>query len=690
MGSPKNPKAPPLTTTGPDQAMALNKSGSDFTLDPYVPSLTTSEPEQAMALDRSGSDIVTMRPFDPLSGTPDNRSGSDTVVKRTSQKAKKKRRANEKMQMNINALVGPQSDTWTKFFALNFEEPKNDELPLSNMKIWVEIKKLLQNSEFSCVRRSDGSVLVDAKTERNAKILSNTNKLCNTGVTTSRDVRMNSARGIVFVPRTEYMTPCEIEPMIKEQAEDLGIPVSEVSVFTKPSRSSGQQNYYAKITFESRTLPAYMTVGFEKMKILEDLPKPRQCQQCWKYGHKKEWCKGSPCCPICGAADHLLMDCLHKGDHNYVGHCINCGKDGHTAFARGCPVYKKEREVLITMTRKGISKAAARRLLEEAGLFTGVSYAKRVTPDNISKPVQLDKQHQSVQQGRAQLQKQAEQPHEEKKNQRPEEESNQQQTEVQSTQQQVEAEAQQGSPEDLLQTIFGDHVDPFLSMEAETMESQSAEEPMSQVFPRRNTASETGTKRKPGEAFQQSPTGAPLAKKAPQEGHNDQSDPVSTSSPKREKQREDPNPPSPMSRVQRLDKMQGAVPKNYQTKKKTTQMKTDGQHTNKPDCGCHTCITELAVIKNEPKELDQKYSKQFKKDVRRRKIHNKKPMANHPEACKCKSHLEKSWDSSANSEPQGEQRELSSTRVEDIWKKFYTTGRTKTKHPSTIPVHTSR
>ena len=116
------------------------------------------------------------------------------------------------------------------------------------------------------------------------------------------------------------------------------------------------------------------------------------------------------------------------------------------------------------MTRKGISKAAARRLLEEAGLFTGVSYAKRVAPDNILKPTHLDKQHQSLQQERAQPQKQVEQSHEEKKNQHPEEESNQQQTEVQSTQQQIEAGAQEGSPEDLLQTIFGDHVDPFLSM----------------------------------------------------------------------------------------------------------------------------------------------------------------------------------------------------------------------------------
>ena len=670
MGSPKNPKAPLLTTTGPDQAMALDKSGSDFSLDPYT----------------------------PVTEAPTNRSGSDTEVKSKPQKSlktKKKKRTSQKKQMNINALVGPQSDTWTKFFVLNFEEPKGDEPQLSNMRIWVELKKLLQNSDFSCVRRSDGSVLVDAKTERNAQILANTNELCNTGVTTSRDVRMNSARGIVFVPRTEYVTPSEIEPMIKDQAEDLGVPVSEVSIFTKPSRSTGQQNYFAKITFESRTLPAYMTVGFEKMKIQEDLPKPRQCQQCWKYGHKKEWCKGSPCCPVCGAADHLLVDCPHRGDRNYAGHCVNCGNNGHTAFAKGCPVYKKESEILITMTRKGVSKIAARRLLEEAGFFTGVSYAKRVAPDVVSRPTYHEKhQHRPQQQERAQPQKEEEQSQKKEKQKQQEEEPDQQQKE-QNPQQQVEAETQQESPEDLLQAIFRDHVDPFLSMEAEMTESQSADEQLSQVFPRRNIASETGTKRKPEEAFQHSPTEAPQAKKTPQLGHKDQTEPVSTSSPKKEKRMEKTEPPSPMSRVQCLDKMQGAVSKGSQSKQKTSQIKSDGQHANKPDCGCHTCISELAVIKNEPKDPDLKFSKQFRNDVRRKKIYNRKSITNHPEGCKCKSHLEKMWDTPANNESQGEKhktpplrdnRALSPTRVESLRKKFDA----KIKHPSTILVHTSR
>ena len=54
------------------------------------------------------------------------------------------------------------------------------------------------------------------------------------------------------------------------------------------------------ITFENRSMPASVRVGFEKVKMKEDIPKPRQCHTCWKLGHAKKHCEGIPCCPICG------------------------------------------------------------------------------------------------------------------------------------------------------------------------------------------------------------------------------------------------------------------------------------------------------------------------------------------------------------------------------------------------------
>ena len=68
------------------------------------------------------------------------------------------------------------------------------------------------------------------------------------------------------------------------------------------------------------------------------------------------------------------------------------------------------------MTQKGISKMAARRLLEEAGLFIGVSYAKRAAPNDKQGHTHLGKHwYQPPHQEGAQPQKLVEQQQEKAK-----------------------------------------------------------------------------------------------------------------------------------------------------------------------------------------------------------------------------------------------------------------------------------
>ena len=64
----------------------------------------------------------------------------------------------------------------------------------------------------------------------------------------------------------------------------------------------------ACITFESRSMPALVHVGFEKEKVKEDIPKPRQCHICWKLGHAKKHCEGIPCWPDCGTLPILCSN----------------------------------------------------------------------------------------------------------------------------------------------------------------------------------------------------------------------------------------------------------------------------------------------------------------------------------------------------------------------------------------------
>ena len=200
-------------------------------------------------------------------------------------------------------LVGTNSETWTRFHVLNFSE--DDTIKPNHMRMWTDLSCKLKD-DFSCIQRTDGTILVDAKTKDNAEELEKMDQICNNTITTSRDLRMNSTRATVLVPESEFNYPEEIEDSLLIQCIAQGLPVSNVKHFTKKSRKSHKILNLAILTFESRVLPDTIYVGFEKVKVREDLPRPRHCQNCWKFGHPAEICRAYSCCPICSSDSHNL------------------------------------------------------------------------------------------------------------------------------------------------------------------------------------------------------------------------------------------------------------------------------------------------------------------------------------------------------------------------------------------------
>ena len=93
--------------------------------------------------------------------------------------------------------------------------------------------------------------------------------------------------------------------------------------------------------------------------------------------------------------------------------------------------------------------------------------------------------------------------------------------------------------------------------------------------------------------------------------------------------------PSPMSRVTRLEPSSWA--------KAVSASYPDNQHAKKSDCGCHTCIRELAVIKHQPTDRKGSFSTWFKDRVGSLHIYFQTDPKSHPESCLCKTHLEEEW-----------------------------------------------
>ncbi|MEL7079706.1 MAG: hypothetical protein AAGM46_28090, partial [Cyanobacteria bacterium J06582_2] len=245
---------------------------------------------------------------DPLKASNDEGNRSNHNRRKT------KAKSNINRTPDMKSLFGPQSESWTKFFNVTFDE---NQAP-NNIRIWTEIRKLLGNDDFSCVKRPDGTVLIDAKTEANAKKIRELQAICNVNITTSRDQIMNSKRGTVLIPSSEYDNPAELPQIMQEQIAAQELPISEISIFPVTSKRSGNTIRIAKLTFETRSLPPTMKIGFQEVSVREETPKPRQCENCWRFGHKTEYCRSNSCCPICSSA-HLISECRLKDVDPFEG-----------------------------------------------------------------------------------------------------------------------------------------------------------------------------------------------------------------------------------------------------------------------------------------------------------------------------------------------------------------------------------
>ena len=514
----------------------------------------------------------------------------------------------------IEELFGVSSDAWTRFYAMSIAGD------LDNVEIYDELSKTLKD-DFDCYRRKDGAIIVDAKTKRNSEAIQNLTKLLDREVTTLRDPRLNSVRGTILVPLREFRNQEDLDSRIYNHLERQNIPVSSVKIFKKTSRKNITLTC-ACITFESRTLPSVIRIGFEQVKVKEDIPNPRQCRGCWRFGHTVDNCRSPPCCPICGNADHDFNNCAFKGDKTYKGHCPNCNEKGHTAFSKMCDLYRKESEILAIMYRQGLPKNKARRVVEEMGLFAGISYAKRAA--RKSSPDAATSQSNDQQQP-------------------PDHQSPIFQPPSQAPLKQPAQDTQQ-SPENLLEALFESELDPFLSVEAESVEICSSEEHPPQTHQNKQ---ETGQKRKPEEAFPHSPTDESQAHvaQANKRKNDTEAEPQSTSSPRKPSQSPKsskqktvgPEPPSPMSRVVTLGEGKGAI-----QKKKAREKEDDGQHRNEDDCGCHQCIKKLSIIRMEDILPGKEMSKKLREQVDKRRIYKNTALKLHPNPCLCKTHLGRS------------------------------------------------
>ena len=670
---------------------------------------------------KKGPLFATLDPYAPASAPSNSSSGATEAQAKIPTKKQRRRNSYKPAPKQVlEDLFSIRNESWTRFFAVS--EPGI----LDNIEIFNDLKSKLPD-EFECFRRNDGSILIDAKTQRNAEIIERLEHIATNEVKTSRDQLLNSRSGTILVPLSEFRDDENIERKLYEHLVKNNLPVVNVKVFKKTTRRQTTITC-ACITFDSRSLPDEVRVGFKKAKVKEDLPRPRQCRSCWRYGHLQEICRSDPCCPVCGEHNHTIDNCPHRGDHSFSGHCPNCDLDGHTAMSKNCEFYLKELETLILMRHRGIPKYEARLLLEESGRFRRNPKIKRPQASNPShttkqqsKQSEPPQQHQSQQQPPQEHQPQQQQPLAQEmptQQKQPAQQQQQPQAEVVPTILPEEAHTplpqtgpiQAKKPVNPEPPLTGNEMDvekklreilgyagkssptlsmdePFLSFSLDTDTAETSDDPLpSQILtrktqqPQRSESVDTSEDPIPSQVFTRRMT-PPRPQRTPKRGREYNHSPPTNREPKIKKavpeeihpsekptstsspKKETPCKETPNKVSLPTPSPLSRVTSLGKSKGVIPKKVKDGQHKDSPDCGCNACIRELAILKNETIQPGKQISPTFLETVKGRIIHLPVKLAFHPTDCMCRQHILKL----STVKPKGKERGL---LVSNIRKSF--------------------
>lgn len=133
------------------------------------------------------------------------------------------------------------------------------------------------------------------------------------------------------------------ETSLKDLYEDLwerDIYATEIQRFTKLTENGRKPTKTVKVTQIGFDIPDRVLACMQSFRTALYLPKPRQCSNCWLFGHSKNSCRSKTTCRIC-AQQHEEKDCINSSNPK----CRLCSGD-HSANDKKCEKYKEEVKIL--------------------------------------------------------------------------------------------------------------------------------------------------------------------------------------------------------------------------------------------------------------------------------------------------------------------------------------------------------
>ena len=110
------------------------------------------------------------------------------------------------------------------------------------------------------------------------------------------------------------------------------------------------------LTFGVQTLPDFIRVCYQKIKVRPYIPNPLRCFKCQKFGHHQSMCRVDPICAKCSLPSHGESPCTGAVK------CSNCLGD-HPSYSPVCPKWREEKEVCRIKVTNNVTYPEARKLL---------------------------------------------------------------------------------------------------------------------------------------------------------------------------------------------------------------------------------------------------------------------------------------------------------------------------------------
>ena len=301
---------------------------------PLPSNLITDTQTPLGAIPKKPTSITTLEPYAPTSG------------------ARKQRR---KKYVNLDIVRYEKmfgGETWTPFLNIKTEEK------MTALTLELALLEIHPSKELKFRKKSDYEWLIETTTQKQSEVYLQLKTLCNKRVNVTKHETLNYRFGTVSIPQYDGgINIDEDKEKLLKAMRHRDKKIVDLELYELKSRGRNSKIQIPKIKYSGLELPRVVMILGTNCEVREHIPKPMQCQKCWKYGHTTKKCRGTKTCANCASTTH--PEDVNQWECENQKKCPNCGEQHH-AKSKSCKYYIYNADLTIMQARNGYSIAQAR------------------------------------------------------------------------------------------------------------------------------------------------------------------------------------------------------------------------------------------------------------------------------------------------------------------------------------------